>query len=836
MTDKLGPFELKDVIGQGGMGTVYRAFDPLNNRIVALKVIKETLLKSQKAKKRFLNEAHIQAQLSHPSIIPIFGLEQHKEGLGYSMPFVQGCTLKTLMLKWRDNQNVMPLKERLRHFMKVLEALDYVHDKGFIHRDIKADNIFIGIHNDTYLFDWGLACTQTDQDLKDDSEYEESEELTRPGKIPGTLTHLAPERAHGAKGSIQTDIFSLGVVLYQLLTLKMPFYRKDLEHFKKVASSESFVLPSLLNIKDDIDEALDVIIQRALAQDPSRRYTSVKIFIEDLQKVLDGQPVWKDPQNLTLQDPSCWHFQDLLPLGSYLALSQKSLSWGLLSVPKMKLYDNYKLVIKAKVTADFKIYLNLIPTISGFDLENCYIIHIRKDCLISLNRCDACLDQTTLFYDQHKDLDIVVENIENHFKIYSQSKLLFEFSLRLPSIAPYVGLMIEDTEFSFSSIEIFQASSAKHVSCLKLGDHLIGHGLFDLAIGEYEKITKSFHDHLEGQEALFRMGYTHILHSRQSLKPSKKRLNQAIETFEMFKTHKASPWEYWGKALCYKELGLMDEVTKCFELGFRKYPKHVFTKELKEELIVLFSQKSREDKKLALKLAFIALRHLDDSSFYDRYPSMIESLKDELSSVLSILDPLDLSPKQQLILSLAFVLKQDLFLNEILTKSDSASEKINALLILQHLGQFKISKSSMSRLEAQCGFTKQSLDSFQNPLEPPYRLARLSSDLLQKKISLPLADETSQALFLKGLQELIVYKTFDPDKNYDQNDKYLLIAMKDGISRDKSHLIKLLKSSKFQDSEHFVRSNFLIGLLDRKPLDYFGYDKICLEFAIKALF
>lgn len=836
MTEKLGPFVLKEVIGQGGMGKVYKAYDLINNRTVALKVIKDSLLKSPKAKKRFLKEAYIQAQLSHPSIIPIHGLEIHDEGIGYSMPFVEGHTLKNLMLTWRSGQDLMDLKERLRHFMMVIDALEYTHEKGFIHRDIKADNIFIGIHGETYLFDWGLACKLSDQEASFEDDDPLQIELTSPGKIPGTLTHLAPERAKGDKGSIRTDIFSLGVVLYQILTLKMPFLRKDLEHFKLVAGQESFELPSNLNYKEDIDEALDLIVTRALANDPKERYKDLKTFKQDLQKVMNGLPVWKDPKNLDIHDSSLWLFQDLLPLGSYLALSQKALSWGLLSVPHMKLVDNYRLEIKAQLTSDFKIYLNLSSDHKGFCFENCYILHITKDQLISLNRFDARLDEKKISLDTDDFLEISIEKLENSFFIYCRNECLFQFTLILPHLGPHIGVVIEDTEFKFSRLKLYSASSSKQVSCLKIADTFLSHHLYDHAREHYQKIFTSFQEHLEGQEALFKLGYSYIVQASKCKTGSKKLLSLATHVFESFKTHKAAPWEYWGKALCYKALGQTDEMLKCFELGFRKYPKHAFTQELKEELVVLFSQKSINDKKQALKLALIALRFLDDDTFLNKYPAVIESLKEELGSCFVLLTQEGLNLKQKLIFALSYALKQDGLLGEILSKSASRDEKINALLMMQHLNSRKISTKAFKNLSKDLlipNFLDETLDL---NFDPAFAKAKIACALFYKKNLNSISCQDFESAFLKGLFDLVTKKIFDQNFFYHTQDKQVLQALQQGLSFGRDSLIQTLKSSLFQSSDQFIRTNFILGLLEGKIVDYFGYDKSCLEFAIKSLF
>lgn len=835
MEEKLGPFVLKEVIGQGGMGIVYKAYDPINQRTVALKVIKESLLKNQKAKKRFLQEAYIQSNLSHPAIIPMHGLEVHENGLGYSMPYLQGSTLKTVLLKLRQDVSYMSLKERLNHFYRILEAMEYTHQMGFIHRDIKADNIFIGSHNEAYLFDWGLAFKNGDQIDDDDFLEQENLDLTKPGKIPGTLTHLAPERALGIKGTFQTDIFSLGVVLYQLLTLKMPFHRKDLNHFKQIAGAETFQKPSDINLKDDIDEALDLIIARALHNDPKKRYQNVKDFKEDLKNLLSGLPIWKDPLHLDIKNGTDWIFQDLLPLGSYLALSQKSLSWGLLSVSKLELVDNYKLEIEAKPISSFKVYLNLAKEKSGFSFDHSFILHVDPSKGISLNKSFALLEEKFLEFSKEEPIKLSICKIENHFHVYLNQQLIFDFISRVPSICPFIGLVIEDTSFEFSSIKLFKTSSSKQISCLKLGDTLALIENFTQARKEYEKILDSFQDHLEGGDALFRIGYSYILESKKNKKKKKHFLNLGIETFERFKHHKASPWEYWGKALCYEALKEKNEMIKCFELGFRRYPHHVFTSELEQELVVLFSQKSTKAKKEALMLAFVALKYLDDADFLNKYRGLIESLEEELKDIF-ILYETNLSLKQKLLLALAFVLKQISYLHEILEKSDNINLKQSVLLLLAHLNDKSFTKkfSLKKAFELSCPdlFNHSSV----NLLNNMWALAQEALCLYDKSQDHLKVIENEKQAFFRGLKEVIDSKNLSQNLPLNDYDKKILDNLIKSKNLSKEQVKDLFKESFFQEAERFIRSNFIISLIDKKPIDYFGYDKAVLEFAIKALF
>lgn len=836
MQKRLGSFILKEQIGQGGMGQVYKSFDEKNKREVAVKIIKPNLLKNPISKKRFLQEAFIHAQLSHPAILPIHSIEIHDNGIGYSMPLLVGQTLKSYLMDLKKDPTLLPLKERLRHFMKILEACSYTHKMGFIHRDIKADNIFIGRFQQTLLFDWGLACPIHSTDEIDQEELITNDDLTRPGKIPGTLTHLAPERAFGVKGSIGSDIFSLGVVLYQLLTLKMPFFRKDLDHFKSIAGKETYLLASEVNPKEDIDEGLDLIVAKALENDPQKRYQDCEEFIEDLKKILDGLPIWKQPMLLSIHEPKDWLFQDLLPIGEYIALSQKSLNWGILFVPNEELIDNYRLKLVTKnLKSSFKIYLNLSKTDKRFDLEQAYILDIDPKHGIALYQYFALLEQKNIDCGDH-ELCIEIEKIENHFQIKVNKQLYFCFHSRLPILSPHVGLLIEDEGLNFEMIALSKASSSKQTSCLKLGDNLVFHQNFDAARLEYQKIFQSFKQHEEGREALFRQGFSYILEAQKKSKNKKKLFENAIAVFEKFKEQKAKPWEYWGKALTYEAMQQPQEMIKCFEMAFRKYPHHPFTQELRQELLVLFFEKSIKAKKEALSLSFVALRYLDDNLFMNAFPDLIDSLEEELQESFCLFDPLELTRKQRLILTLSVVLKQESFLLESIVKSQDVIYNENAFCALIHINSKKITQSLIKKLKLEDPFNALFKDEPCPYIKRHLRYAFFGYKLFKSKPILDFSSNDVKENFIIGINHFLNGILDLESLQLDCYSKHILELFQTTYGLDLEEMKKKLKGPFFQKAEHFIKSNFLISLLEKKPIDYFGFDKYALEFAIKGLF
>ena len=163
--EKIGHYEIVKSLGKGGMGEVFLAFDPLCKRTVALKCIRQDLSKYEVIKERFLREAHVAAQLNHPSIIPIFSIETGGLEVFYTMPFVEGQTLKEILKEAssqeKEGEAGHPIGSSTlaltRIFLSVCQAIAYTHAKGIVHRDIKPDNIIVGKYGEVLILDWGLA-------------------------------------------------------------------------------------------------------------------------------------------------------------------------------------------------------------------------------------------------------------------------------------------------------------------------------------------------------------------------------------------------------------------------------------------------------------------------------------------------------------------------------------------------------------------------------------------------------------------------------------------------------------------------------------------------------
>jgi serine/threonine protein kinase len=264
--EQIGKYRILSKIGQGGMGVVYKAQDPKIERVLAVKIISARLDTEPELRSRFRQEARSAAQLSHKNIITIFEYDE-EDGLAYlAMEFLDGEDLKT---KISDRQ-WMPLELKLRIMKEVAEGLSHAHKMGVIHRDVKPGNIFITRSGEVKILDFGLARLTTS-------------ELTRTGVSMGTPAYMSPEQLRYDRVDHKSDIFSAGVVFYELLTYHKPFHGdSNFSISLKIVDSEPAPVEDL---EKSIPPALSSIIRRALEKDPARRYQTMDELLEDLDEV-----------------------------------------------------------------------------------------------------------------------------------------------------------------------------------------------------------------------------------------------------------------------------------------------------------------------------------------------------------------------------------------------------------------------------------------------------------------------------------------------------------------------------------------------------------------------
>jgi len=278
-----GRYAVIDRIGAGGMAIVYKAKDTLLNRVVTIKVLREQFVSDEEFIRRFRREAQAAASLSHPNIVSIYDVGKDGDTEYIVMEYVEGKNLKEVI---RDYAPLSP-DQALSLVRQIGEAIRHAHEHHIIHRDIKPHNILITADGRAKVTDFGIARAVT------------AATVTHTGDIVGSVHYLSPEQARGLQCNEQSDLYSLGIILYELLTGKVPYDGETpiaiaLKHLQEQAEP-----PAKLNPK--ISPALEAVIMRAIAKAPEKRYQTAKEFLGDLDRVQAGRPVSR-PADLEGQD------------------------------------------------------------------------------------------------------------------------------------------------------------------------------------------------------------------------------------------------------------------------------------------------------------------------------------------------------------------------------------------------------------------------------------------------------------------------------------------------------------------------------------------------------
>jgi serine/threonine protein kinase len=269
-SENLGNYRLIDRLGAGGMGEVWRAEDTRLQRLVAIKILSERIANDPEWKARFLREARTIAQLNHPNIATIYSIEQDAGKLFIAMELVEGESLAAVL-----SRGALPPADAVRIFKQVAEALAEAHDKGIVHRDIKPDNILVG-KRAIKVLDFGIAKQIT-------TAATSTPTLTQAGLIVGTPFYMSPEQALGRPVDARSDLFSLGVVLYEALAGKRPFEGESVtETMMNIIMQEQV---DLATIAPKVPASLAEIVARSLQKKPERRFGSAGELVDALSKV-----------------------------------------------------------------------------------------------------------------------------------------------------------------------------------------------------------------------------------------------------------------------------------------------------------------------------------------------------------------------------------------------------------------------------------------------------------------------------------------------------------------------------------------------------------------------
>lgn len=262
-----GRYEIRDIIGIGGMAVVYKAYDNIEDRIVAIKILKEEFSTNDEFLRRFKNESKAIAVLSHPNIVKVFDVSFGEIFQYIVMEYIDGITLKTYI----ENHGSLPWNDAINFTNQILRGLQHAHDKGIVHRDIKPQNIMVLPDGTIKVTDFGIA------------RFARNEHKTITDKAIGSVHYISPEQAKGEPTDEKTDMYSVGVMLYEMLTGKLPFEADSAVSVAIMQLQSQAKLPTEIN--PSIPLGVEQITMRAMRKDASERYSSAAEMLRDLERI-----------------------------------------------------------------------------------------------------------------------------------------------------------------------------------------------------------------------------------------------------------------------------------------------------------------------------------------------------------------------------------------------------------------------------------------------------------------------------------------------------------------------------------------------------------------------
>ncbi len=699
---QLGRYLLYQRIGKGGMGEVRLAFDPVCGRQVALKRIRSDLKGRERLLRRFLWEARLTSQLMHPTVIPIYDIHVDGDLIYYTMPYVEGPTLKRVLIDARkkEDDSAAGIPTLVRTFVQVCQAVAYAHDQGVLHRDLKLENVIAGDYGQVFLLDWGLAKRIDEEEHDPDFEEEmSSAEITRPGKVVGTISHMAPERVLGEAATVQTEVYALGVMLYQLLTLRLPFKRpKTLAEFRQQVQdgvAEELPEPSEVAPYREVSRMLSRITRSCLDPNPKTRYASVHHLVSDLENYLGGRSEWFPLVHLDPKKKEDWQFQELVLLPEYTAITRESAStnWMSLMVSNASVTGNMRVTARVRFGPQgygLGFLLNVPEPSRRSRLYEGYSLWIGtdRDPAVRLYRSGVeVLSEQRLACERGHWYHVVIEKIDSHITLYLDGHLEFSYISHLPLRGTHVGLLARDGEYEIEDLTVHVGSMQIQVSCLAVPDAFLANRDYGKALEEYRRIGSSFPSRAEGREALFRAGITLI--ERARWEGSNSISDAAVEEFEKLQDTPGAPLEHLGKALAYQARDDRESELNALELGLRKYPKHPLRHILEDQLLFRMYESSQTHRPAAYRFMLMTAQLLSDG--FRRYGArkVFDNVQEHWEHLPFIL-PTDAVPPRDrldLALRLAFWLNRPFSIQEIIQQTDDHTiigNGIACLRVLEH--------------------------------------------------------------------------------------------------------------------------------------------------------
>ncbi len=513
--ERIGPYAVIEPLGRGGMGEVFLADDPVLHRRIALKRVRPDKQGSSELRRRFQLEARVTARLQHPSIIPVYNWCGEGDELYYTMRPVEGMSLAELLRGLRadlpGSSLDWPLARLLRLFLQACHAVAFAHSKGVIHRDLKPSNIMIGAFEEVLVLDWGMAKVLADS--SDSSRLGAlpalaPDEDTASNLLVGTPAYIAPELYDREPASPASDIFSLGVILYELLTLEMPWQgREVLELQVEMRGSPPQPRP---RPGRSFPPRLAEVALRALQPLPARRYVDVRVFAGDVADALEGRAAWRRVPGSRRRDDWRLLTGGLRVSGQELLLRPKGRRGSFRYFHNRRFHDNVRVELEfyaQRGRPELQIWLNArdpnADEPGGYCLAACAG---RRRMLALLRAGRDVAGAQTPEYAKGRWHTVVASREEHRVSLSVNGEEIYAYSDPIPLGSGLVGITGRGHGLRVRGLTIRSRDAGLTVSCLAVPDAFYNRRLFEDAREHYQRIAASHPGRREGRLAGFRGG------------------------------------------------------------------------------------------------------------------------------------------------------------------------------------------------------------------------------------------------------------------------------------------------------------------------------------------
>jgi serine/threonine-protein kinase len=583
----IGRYRVIHKLGEGGMGEVFLAYDETLARKVALKRIRPDRADRAEFRRRFEVEARVTGLLQHPSIVPVYELGSDGADPFYTMRLVEGEGLDRLLQRLGDEhagaREEWPALRLLRYFLQAAYAIAYAHSRGVIHRDLKPSNIMLGPFEQVLVLDWGMAKILSHGEDEPDSEADLAAlrvagSHTASKGLLGTLAFMSPEQLRGEPATFKSDIFSLGIILYELLALRAPWGGRTVNE-RLAAMRQAPEPPSRLQPARGISAEWNRVALKALAVDPAERYASVSAFSAELAHALEGRAHWSVERESL--ERSRWRHAGLVLVEERgaLRLRSRGAEGRFRYFCAARFPDDVRVEFEFQVPKgrhELSVCLNAVEP-RGRDLDSGYhfaVLSGRRRTLSLLRSGRVVAGAHSPDLEPRRWYRCAATREDGRFSLALDGEELYVYHDPIPLSGGSLGLAGTSPGLGIRGLRVLSRGTSAMVSCLAVPDAFFHRKLFEAARAEYERIALSQPGRDEGRVAGFRAGLSMLEMARTESDGELRDLllDEAGELFSRLQGANESCLLALGKALVAGEKGKPAAKHEALRQALEEYP------------------------------------------------------------------------------------------------------------------------------------------------------------------------------------------------------------------------------------------------------------------------